>query len=175
MSEVNKIEALVASWYKNVPHLPKGGQKWLAENVWWLALVGLLLGGMAVLGTIAVTFFASAALIALGGAAGAVVGGVAVVATLVFLALSIVSLILIGLAISPLKTGAKKGWTLLFITALVNVLAIVIDFLFTFNLFGLVWGLLMAAVGGYFLFEIRSYFVQTKPVKVAEPVLKKAA
>jgi len=174
MSEINRLEAMVASWYKDSPHLPKTGQTWLADNVWWLALVGLILGSLAVLGTIGLTVFTSVILTVLGGVYGAVVGGFAVIGTLVFLALSIVSLILIGLAVSPLKRKAKKGWTLLFITALVNVTAIVIDFLTTFNLFGLVWGLIMAAVGGYFLFEIRDYFVQVSPARAIKPAIKKA-
>jgi hypothetical protein len=34
MDSLKNLETMVASWYKGVPHLPKTGQKWLAENAW---------------------------------------------------------------------------------------------------------------------------------------------
>jgi hypothetical protein len=162
MKDISKLETLVASWYKDLPHLPKPGQKWLAQNVWWLALVGVILGAMGVFGVLSVTLFASAALVAIGGGYGAVVGSVAFIAVLVFLALAVVCLVLTGMAVTPLKAGHKKGWNLLFIVALINVASLIISFLGSFNLLGLVWGLLMTAVGVYFLFEIRSYFIEVK-------------
>ena len=174
MKEVNKLEDMIASWYKDVPHLPNTGQIWLADNVWWLALVGLILGSLAVLGTIMFSFFIGAAFIALGGPYGALVGGVAVIATLVLLAFSIISLVLIALAISSLRVRARKGWRLLFLAILVNIAALILDFLLTFNLFGLIWGLLAATVGTYFLFEIRSHFMQIGPAKNDQAPPKKA-
>ncbi|HEU5122362.1 MAG TPA: hypothetical protein VFT59_05980 [Candidatus Saccharimonadales bacterium] len=173
MSELNKFEATVASWYKNAPHLPKNGQTWLANNVWWLALVGLILGGMAVLGTILFSFLMGAALVALGGPYGAVAGSVGILVTFVVLAFSIVSLVLMGLAIPGLKARVKKGWTLLFWVVLINVFALALDFLFTFNLLGLVWGLLAAGVGTYFLFEIRSYFGEQHTAKKPATAINK--
>lgn len=173
MKDINKLEVLVASWYKDIPHLPAAGQKWLAENVWWLALIGVIFGAFSVFGIISVTFFASAALVALGGAYGAAAGGVVMLATLFYLALAIITLILMGMAITPLKAGLKKGWTLLFIVALVNVVSLIVSFLTSLNFFGLVWGLLATAVGTYFLFEIRGYFTGVAKVTSGKPAAKK--
>ncbi len=167
MSQVNKMEQTVARWYENTPHLPANGRQWLANNIWWLALVGVVLGTLAILGIMMTSLLVSSIFVAVGGAYGAVLGGFTLVATLIILAFAIVSVILTGLAISPLKTKLKKGWTLLFVVMLINVLGAVLDFIFTFNLSGLLLTVIMAGLGGYLLFEIRSFFVVAKPVKKA--------
>ena len=60
MDSLRNLEAMVASWYKGVPHLPKNGQRWLAENAWWLTLVGVILGTMGILSVLlgVLAFFA---------------------------------------------------------------------------------------------------------------------
>ncbi len=158
METVNKLENMVADWYKGLPHLPKGGQQWLAKNVWWIALVGVILGIMSIFTVLSVTIFAGALLTAAGGVAGAAVAGFAMIVVWVYLAVAVVSLIITIMAISPLKAMQKRGWTLIFITILLEAVAQVVYFLFDYNFFGLVWGLLMSAVTAYFLFEIRSFF-----------------
>lgn len=165
MEQVRKLEAVVSRWYKQAPHLPANGQKWLAENAWWIVLVGVILGALGVFGLISATFLASAILVSIGGAVGAAIGGIALLAVVASLIFSIVSLIILIAAIAPLKAGHKKGWNLMFLAVLVNVLALVIHFLFSFDVFGLIWGALMTAVGTYFLFEIRSHFISAKPVR----------
>ena len=165
MSEVNKMEKMAAGWYRNAPHLPANGREWLANNVWWLALVGVILGTLAILGIMMTSLLVSSVFVAVGGAYGAVLGGFTLVATLIVLAFAIVSVILTGLAISPLKAKVKKGWTLLFIVMLINILGAFLDFIFTFNISGLLLAVIMAGLGGYLLFEIRSFFVAAKPAK----------
>lgn len=165
MESIRKLESTVAGWYEKAPHLPLGGRKWLAENVWWIGLVGLVLGVIGVWSVLAVTFWASTALTIYGGVAGAVVGSLAFVAVLIALAFSIVLLVLLGMAIMPLKAGMKKGWNLLFISALLSLASTVVAFLLSWNLGSFVMGLLSTAISGYFLFEIRSYF-KTSGVEV---------
>jgi hypothetical protein len=158
METVTKLEKLISGWYAGMPHLPENGRKWLAKNVWWIALVGVIAGAMGLLMFITLTFFAGVFLTAYAGVAGAALVGAGAIAAFFSVILSLVALVLTAMAIAPLKAGKKRGWTLLFITALLNVLSIGITLLCTFNLFNAIWNLLFAALGAYFLFEIRSYF-----------------
>lgn len=158
MEIINKLENMIAEWYKGLPHLPKNGQQWLAKNVWWIALIGVILGVMGIFTVLAATLFAGAVLTAAGGVAGAAVAGFAMIVIWAYLAVAVVSLIITVMAISPLKAMKKRGWTLIFMTVLLEAVAQVVYFLFDYNFFGLVWGLLMSAVTAYFLFEIRSFF-----------------
>jgi hypothetical protein len=162
MESLKNLETMVASWYKSVPHLPKNGQKWLAENAWWLTLVGVVLGAMGVVSVLMVTLVAGTILVGVGGAVGAALGGIALIAVLLSLAFAIVDIVISAMAISQLKAMQMKGWSLLFLVAMINVLSLFVSFLFSLNLFSLVWGLLFAAVGVYFLYEVRDYFTGTK-------------
>lgn len=65
--------------------------------------------------------------------------------------LSVIVLILEGLALPGLFRRSKSGWNLLFYSSIVSA----IDNLITFNIGGLVLGLL---IGWYILFQIRSYY-----------------
>jgi len=165
MESLRNLEVMAASWYKNMPHLPKEGQKWLAENAWWLALLGLILGSFGILSVLLGVLLAGTLLAGVGGPIGAAIGGIAFFAVFVSLAFAIVDMVLTAMAIGPLKARQKRGWSLLFLMALINVLSLAVSFLFQLNLFSLVWGLLFAAIGGYFLFEVRDYFVGSKTTK----------
>lgn len=169
MESVRKLEETVASWYKNAPHLPVDVSRWIANNVWWLVLVGIIVGALVVLGAISATFFAGALLAGLGGALGAAIGGLAFVAVFISLLFAIVILVLLAMAYGPLKAKNKKGWDLLFVVMLLNVVSLAVTLLLTFDIFGTLWGLLWAAVGGYFLFEIRQYFLSKKVEAKPEP------
>ncbi len=172
METINKLETTVEGWYKGLPHLPKAFTQWLATNVWWLALISVILGAFAVFSLLSVTLFAGAVLTAAGGAYGAALGGFALISVLFYLALAIITLIITVLAIAPLKAHAKKGWSLLFLAAVINAVSLIISFLSNYNLFGMIWGIAMTAVGVYFLFEIRSYFSDARGPR---PTLNKAA
>lgn len=165
MDSINKLEMMAVSWYKTLPHLPREFRNWLATNAWWLALVGVILGGLAVFSLISATFLVGAVLTGAAGIAGAAVGGVVFIAVLLSLTLSVVDLVLIAIAINPLKEMKRRGWKLLFLTVLINVLSLAIHFLFTIDFFGLIWGLLMTAVGAYFLFEIRDEYKEEPKAK----------
>jgi hypothetical protein len=158
MESLRNLETMVASWYKGMPHLPKNGQKWLAENAWWLVLVGVILGTLGIVSVLLGTLVAGTLLAGYGGPIGAAVGGLAFLIVAVSLAFAIVDMVISAIAISPLKAMQKRGWSLLFLVALINVLSLLVSFLFQLNLFSLIWGFIFAGVGGYFLFEVRSYF-----------------
>lgn len=167
MESLRNLEAMVGSWYKNVPHLPKNGQRWLAENAWWLTLVGVILGTIGILSVLLGVLVAGTLLAGYGGPIGAAIGGLAFMIVAISLAFAAVDMIISAFAIAPLKAMQKRGWSLLFLAALVNVLSVLISFLFQLNLFSLIWGLLFAAIGGYFLFEVRDYFHTQRPAKKA--------
>jgi hypothetical protein len=158
METVHKFEEMMAGWYKAVPHLPTEARRWIAQNVWWMTLIGVICGAIALISTFFFTLLAGAALTALGGGIGAMLGIVIFIGILTSVILGIVCIVLGGMAIAPLRAMKKKGWTLIFITLLVEVAAIVITNVLSFNILALIWSLLWAAVGGYFLFELREYF-----------------
>lgn len=165
MDSLKNLETMVASWYKSVPHLPKSGQKWLAENAWWLTLVGVIFGAIGVASMLMAVMVAGSLLVGFGGPIGAVAGGFVFLATLFWMAFAVVNIVIAAIAVGPLKTMSKKGWSLLFLVSLLNVLSLLVTFLFHLNLMSLLWGLLFTAVGAYFLFEIRSYYHTEKSAK----------
>lgn len=168
MENIRKLETTVAAWYKNAPHLPNDVRKWLATNAWWLVIIGVVFGVLGVLTALSLTFFGAALLAGIGGVIGAALGGLALIAVTIALLLSVVQLVIAAAAIQPLKEMKKKGWTLLFIITLIDVLALAVSLLLTFDLFGVIWGLLWAAVGVYFLFEIRELFEGSTTKKKVE-------
>lgn len=165
MESLRNLETMVASWYKGMPHLPKNGRQWLAENAWWLVLIGVILGTFGILSVLLATLFAGTLLAGYGGPVGAAIGGLAFVIVIISLAFAVVDMVFSAMAIAPLQAMRKKGWSLLFLVSLINVLSLLVSFLFQLNLFSLIWGLIFAGIGGYFLFEIRDYFLAAHPAK----------
>lgn len=158
MNSVGKLETTIAGWYKGLPHLPAEVRKWLSENVWWIALVGVIFGAFSILGMLFFSLLAGAALTAIAGGLGAIAGITIFLSVLFTVLLGAVCLVLSAMAINPLKAMQKKGWTLLFWVLLIEAAATVLTNLLSATFLGLIWGLLWVAVGGYFLFELRSYF-----------------
>ncbi len=167
MESVNKLSKMIEGWLKPVPHLPVKAQKWIAVNVWWIELIGLVCLCFAGLAAISLLFAAF-------GLAGATFGflGVSVfnafdiISILVsFLSLGL-GIVIMAMAISPLKNLNKKGWDLLFLSILANAVYVIFNSLKTFNIFGFLSGIVGGAIGIaiaiYFLFEIKSYFVAKK-------------
>lgn len=157
--------------------MSKNTRAWLAANIWWLTLIGVILGAVAVGSLIFVTFLAGAFLGIYGGVVGAAIGGILLIAALFSIAFMAVTVVLGLMAVSPLKAMQKKGWTLLFIIMLIHAVELAISFLLRFNLVSLVWGLLVTAIGVYFLLEIREYFTAThspRNTATSKPAIKSA-
>lgn len=169
MKNVEKLEGLVAGWLKPLPHLPVNAQKWIADNSWWIVLVGVILS------IIGLMFMISALIVALtlvgttvsyyGYVATGSYGGWWVVNSVIALIFSIGLVALMSTAITPLKTMKAKGWKILFLTLIVNALYIVVNAIFSFSVIGFVFGLIFGAIGlaisSYILFEIKSHFVKS--------------
>lgn len=162
MENIRKLETTIASWYEKAPHLPLNGRKWLADNVWWLVLIGVVIGALSVFSVLFVSMLAGALLVGIGGIAGVAASGVLILIVLLWLALAILNIVLLALAVTRLRAKEKMGWTLVFIVVLLNLIAAVLHLLFDFEPASFIFSLLGSAVFGYFLFEIREYFTATR-------------
>lgn len=171
METVMKLEATVAEWYKKAPHLPEAARLWLAANSWWMALVAAIITGLTVLGILVPFLLTGAILATIGGAMGVAVGGLIIIIVLIWLIVAVVNIVLLGMAVNPLKRREKKGWNLIFFVVLLNLLAIVVKVMFDFEFASLILGALGSAIAGYFLFEIRDYFVAVRQA-LATPEVK---
>lgn len=164
MENLRKLELMVAAWYKDAPHLPENARKWIAENIWWITLIGVVLGAVGVFGALT-ALLAGAAIIGLGGHMDAVIGGALLWAFFITLVFAGSNVILAAVAVSPLKSMRRLGWSLLFVASLINVVSLVASCLFNYSLFNLVFGVLFAGVGLYFLFEIRDFYHEAPSTK----------
>ena len=172
MNYLSKLEEKVFGWFKAAPNLPNGARKSLAENIWWIAIVGAIfmvinaLRGLSFLekqvslqGTEASSYYISSAI-------SSDWSILTVTISVIFLILQIILLLL---AVNPLKEMQKKGWVLLFASWLLSGVALVANALLTLGavsfiitvLFGAVW----LAISGYFLFEIHGQFARVERSK----------
>jgi len=156
MQQLSGLENSLDMLFKVLPRLPKDWRHWLADNVWWLALIVVAFGCLGILGLVPVVLGIS---IFTGIIAGPAAGALVIITGIVNMAVLVVSVVLEAMAITPLKAKQKRGWDLLFLVSLVIFTGAVLNALITGNInhiFGLIIGTL---VGLYVLFEIRMYFV----------------
>ncbi len=70
-----------------------------------------------------------------------------------------VEAVLMLLAFSPLKNRQRRGWELLFLVSLLQIAyAVVSIFMYNYGVGSFVLNLIGAAIGFYFLFQIRDYY-----------------
>jgi len=161
MASINKAENMVGGWLKSVPHLPAAGQKWIAQNAWWIVLIGAIASAIGVLVTIGAIFTYLAVdtsvyyLVPVYGPGWIIAQ---VVGMLFAAAIAIIS----GVAVSPLKAMSKKGWNILFVVILIEAVRVVLTSILSLSVIGFIFGIIFGAIGlaisAYFVFEIRSYF-----------------
>lgn len=164
MKELNKLEDMVAKWLKPLPHLPAAGQKWIATNVWWLELIGVVMLAFSAISLIGVLMMALGLSATFWGVAA--FSGFAALSSGLTMLFYVASTVVMAMAISPLKALKKKGWDLLFLALAINAVNAVVGALVSFNpvtfITSILSGAIGVAIGAYFLFEIRSYFVAVK-------------
>lgn len=162
MDYTRKLEKMIEEWLKPLPHLPTTWRNWLAKNVWWITLVGVILSVIGIFGLLAAASFVSTTTSLYGAAVYTAVatthGGLWMLAIWVSLALLVVTVVIEAMAISPLKVQKKKGWDLLFLAYLVGVASGVIGAILNFDVFSLISTAIGAVIGAYFVFEIHSHF-----------------
>lgn len=171
MELLGKLERTILGWLKDVPHLPIGVRKWIAENIWWIVVIGVVLTGISVLvlvgalftnlstlGSPIISYYASAAFV-----------GWLVVTTAVSLAFVSIETVLLAFAVRPLKAKQKKGWVLLFAVWLLGILSAVVGAILTLNVLSflgsIIFGAVWVAISGYFLFEIHGQFAHVEHSK----------
>jgi hypothetical protein len=176
MESIHKLENTIEGWLKPLPHLPTNWRVWIAKNVWWIVLVGVILSVLGTLMLVAGIMTAMAAV----GTVNSVYGAYGVnivqdysgwwyIASIVSMVFLVATIVLEAMAITPLKAQNKKGWDLLFIVFLIGVASSVISAVLNIgsysviaNVIGSIIGIV---IGAYFLFEIRSYFKSAVIVK----------
>lgn len=164
--KMKKIENLATKWLRPIPHLPVKGQNWLAKNIWWIVLVGLILsilGFLMLIGAIFANLAIMNSAVGYFGYNGAIVySGWWTFASVVSVLFMIAVIIVSAMAISPLKMMKKRGWDLLFLALVISVTSSIVGAILNFNIFSFIFSIIMAAIsagiGAYFLLEIQSHF-----------------
>ena len=176
MKNINKLETMITEWLKPLPRIPAKWTKMIAENLWWITGISIVLSVIAIFMSISAI---NTAVVFLGRASSfldyysnSFYDSWWVAAAVVSMVMLIVNVVLMGKAFNPLKAMQKKGWDLLFIMFLIMVVARVIGLVLSFSVDNLLVGLVMAlvgiAVGVYVLFEIRSNFKDGKIAAVGK-------
>jgi hypothetical protein len=162
---VNWAEKITKKILSGVPDLPKNGQKWLAENVWWLVALGAIVTVISVINSISYIidiYSAANSLINSLTTVRYTYGGWWTTVFVIGLALHLGVAVLLAKAVMPLKNRHPKGWRLLFFTLLFGFAAAIIPpvlgFYAPYIVTMLAASLLGVLVGAYFLHQIKPYF-----------------
>lgn len=158
---------------KDAPvQLPENWRKWIATYAWLFALIGFILGVLALLLLLPALGLASVLAVTVN------TGRLLLFTWLAFF-VELGYVILLGIAIPKLKRLEKTGWNLIFYSAL---------FFFVYNIFywfqlpsfgavfSLIWSIFWSVVWFYFIFQIRGQFkeVTVSPAAQKEPARKKS-
>lgn len=169
MDTIRSLEKSLGEQYAKAPHLPKNITHWIADNIWWLVIIGVVLSALSILALLPLLLFSfglttatQLSLAPYSNAAYSTGVNAAWLTSLVSLAGIVVTTVLEAMAISPLKHKLKKGWTLLFIVALFNLGFGIVSAILTVNLGSIFFTILGSAIWGYVLFEIYGYFATSK-------------
>lgn len=163
---VRKLENKIEGWLKPIPHLPSTWRKWVADNIWWIVAISVVMSALAIFALLSAVL-ATSAVFTVNSNLWHSYGpfehtGWWVFSSMVSLLFMAVVTIITAGSINPLKNMKKKGWDLLFLVFIVKIVAEIVNLLISLNIFlflsSLVGVALGAAIGAYLLFEIRSYF-----------------
>jgi hypothetical protein len=158
--KVNGIERWLDGVYKNAPALPTGARDWIANNSYWLAAVGGILGLWGAYSLWQLARWGSN--LAQYTNEGSLYYGTAF-SPLIWLVLAVVVVqaVIMLLAVGPLKAHRKSGWNLLFYSALLSVVTAVLYLIMDgYGIGNAISSLIGCAVALYFLFQVRSHFTK---------------
>ncbi|MBI2031692.1 MAG: hypothetical protein HYT08_03700 [Candidatus Levybacteria bacterium] len=133
--------------YAKLPALPVGIKEFIVTVAPWLALIfGILaiLAGISAFGLLSVL----SPFAAVSGAGQYAISGI--ISSVILLAQGVVELI----AFPSLQARKIKGWNLIFLSLVLSVLSS----LTTLSISGVLWSLIAAAIGYYFLYQVKSYY-----------------
>jgi len=164
MEVLSKAEKVVLEWVKDVPHLPSTTQKWISQNVWWIALIFAVIGGIGVLYVVPDIFLLIMKWETASQAQFVITTFIefAIAKQIISLVLSLLIVVVLALAVSPLRRQQKKGWVLLFLALLLEAILVVVGALLSLSIFGFIVGVIFGGIFlvalAYFLFEIHGRF-----------------
>jgi len=159
------LEKNLADVFKSAPPLPDSGKKMLVE---WVPWINLIFGAFALLGAFWLWQWAHVAngLINYANSISQAYGGGTVAADrlgfmvwLALIVLTVQALVMLA-AFAPLKAHKKTGWDLLFYGVLLNVVYGVVVAFTSYGVGHLFSSLIGAAIGLYFLFQIRDAYTK---------------
>ncbi len=179
MESIQKLEKRLAGYFKQLPNLPQAGRTWLAENVWWLALISVIISALslvyALIGVISLVVWTATPVFYGAYYSATAISAAWITSASLTLLFVLVITVLMAQAVPFLRTMRYRGWMLLFTVYLVNALRIVVMALLTGSITGFIAGIIFGAIGlaivGYFLFQIRSFFGAGE--KTSRRILKK--
>lgn len=166
MQQLASIEQSLAKVFEGFPHLPKSVREWIADNVWWIVIIGVVLGALGLLWILFATALFGPFLIGYIAAVATVQQSViTTLVSVISFAAGVATLVLEAMAIQPLKAKLKRGWNLIFLSVLISFAASVINALLGANIGSLLSTILGTGIALYLLFELRAYFGgATKPL-----------
>lgn len=165
MERVRGIENKLADLFKDLPALPKNAKKTIVE--YWPYVV-LVIGILQLAAAWSLWRFYDNANQLVGGLNSFIsaytneaIGFSAFDKVVIFFSIAILAVqaVILLMAYGPLRARERKGWDLLFLVALSQVVYSVLAAFIDGRGFGsLVFGLIGAAIGFYFLFQIREFY-----------------
>lgn len=138
--------------------IPVATRKWIATRLWLVALIGVVL--MAVTMTVFIPMLFAALMPPYPARIGYI--WISFAATILG---SLVTALLLSVAYIQLRDMKKKGWDLVLYALVVGLVSGVISGVALFSPLTVFVNSVTAAVSGYFLFEVREYFVKPKSHK----------
>lgn len=159
MQQLAPIEQSLAKLFEGFPHLPKSVREWIADNIWWIVIIGVVLGVMSMAWLLfAAALFGPFLVGYIAATASVQQGALTSLVTIISLAAGVVTLILDAMAIQPLKAKLKRGWNLIFLSSLISFAAGIVSAVLNVSFGGILGSILGTGITMYLLFELRAYF-----------------
>lgn len=166
METIDKLENMVAGWLKPLPHLPVTWRKWIAENIWWITLVSVIVSVLVIFTMINALLIAFSVITTVTGIYGQYFSATYSVWwevwSVIALGVMIVVTIIEAVAITPLRIMKRRGWDMLFLAFLIGAVETIVTFVRDFNIITFIPSVIAVVIGlglgAYLLFEVRSYF-----------------
>lgn len=154
--EAMKFIAQVEGPFKQLPHLPDGITKFLADIAPWLALISGIFSVLAILTLGPILLGATAVLGTLSMMGGSYYAGMNPIWTLVSLIGALASAVLMLSAFGPLKRKELTGWVYMFWSNILGIAVNVVGIAFAAS--SIVGAIIGALIGLYILFEVKKWF-----------------
>ncbi len=173
MQIIKDLEKFLSGVLKGLPPLPENFRKWIADNIWILTIISVVLsvisGLLLLTGAIFVSAVVSPAYVnSLYAQEVTSVSHFVIFAWIALIALAVNVFILLK-SIPHLKTKARAGWDLLFLAEVLWFIYGVFNWLqYTRDISSLFGSLIGALIGFYVLFQIQDKF----SAKSSSPVAK---